>query len=435
MKSLYSKFILVGLSFISISLGLQFMWWKRGRIVVYETTVLPDTDIKIKSDTNVGIFTPTPICNSLDGGCGSRSAGSKATVDIRKKKASDIPFIWDTGSGHDRIPDQMKHIPLNILNGDNRTRVILVDSGPVNWNVKEGKQTFIDHQCPVQNCKLVDKSTSEKRIDAILFGQDIGWLQEYESKYRHPDSVWIFFALESPMATGKFDFVRQLNWTATYRRDSTMVAPYERWLRFDNASSITRTRNYAKGKSKMAAMFVSNCAASNGRLEYAKELKQYVEVDIYGYCGDKQCARNNAKTCFGMLNKDYKFYLAFENANCRDYITEKFFVNGLSHDVIPIVMGAHPEDYEEVAPPHSYIHVENFKSAKELAEYMKMLDKNDELYNEYFNWKGTGSFLNTKFWCRLCSLVSDDKKPRLIVENLETWWRSTDTCRNGRWTD
>ena len=32
-----------------------------------------------------------------------------------------------------------------------------------------------------------------------------------------------------------------------------------------------------------------------------------------------------------MLDSDYKFYLAFENSNCQDYITEKFFVNGLGY--------------------------------------------------------------------------------------------------------
>ena len=68
----------------------------------------------------------------------------------------------------------------------------------------------------------------------------------------------------------------------------------------------------------------------NGRLEYARELSKYISVDIYGSCSNKTCPRTNSK-CFSMLDTDYKFYLAFENSNCRDYITEKFFVNGLGY--------------------------------------------------------------------------------------------------------
>ena len=47
-------------------------------------------------------------------------------------------------------------------------------------------------------------------------------------------------------------------------------------------------------------------------------------------------------------------------------------------------MGARPEDYEKVAPNNSYIHVDEFKGPKELAEYLHLLDNDDDLYNQYF---------------------------------------------------
>ena len=50
-------------------------------------------------------------------------------------------------------------------------------------------------------------------------------------------------------------------------------------------------------------------------------------------------------------------------------------------------MGARPEDYARSAPYKSYIHVDDFESPKELAEYLTKLDQDDSLYNEYFKWK------------------------------------------------
>ena len=47
-------------------------------------------------------------------------------------------------------------------------------------------------------------------------------------------------------------------------------------------------------------------------------------------------------------------------------------------------MGARPEDYDRVAPHHSYIHVDQFRGPRHLAQYLHMLDKDDDKYNQYF---------------------------------------------------
>ncbi len=43
-------------------------------------------------------------------------------------------------------------------------------------------------------------------------------------------------------------------------------------------------------------------------------------------------------SCLHQIGKEYKFYLAFEQVLCEDYVTEKFW-NALSRRVVPIVMG------------------------------------------------------------------------------------------------
>ena len=55
-----------------------------------------------------------------------------------------------------------------------------------------------------------------------------------------------------------------------------------------------------------------------------------------------------------------------------------------SHDVLPIAMGARLEDYELAAPHKSFLHVDQFTGPRQLAKFLHKLDRDESLYNEYF---------------------------------------------------
>lgn len=97
-------------------------------------------------------------------------------------------------------------------------------------------------------------------------------------------------------------------------------------------------------------------------------------------------------------------------------------------------MGAHPTDYARSAPYRSYIHVDEFESPKELAEYLHRLDRDDELYNSYFRWKGTGEFINTYFWCRVCAMLHDERPPK-FYKDVNEWWRGDGVCTTTSWRE
>ncbi|KAL4224561.1 Alpha-(1 3)-fucosyltransferase 7 [Mactra antiquata] len=326
----------------------------------------------------------------------------------------------------DRIVNQLHYKPASPETNESvPLKTILLSTGFGSWQVRHGRQTFLDQNCNFNDCLLTDNRNLADKADAILFhhsGQR-PWTN------RPLGQIWILFMLESPYHTPSLRNLGSVfNWTATYRHDSDIVAPYEKFVPYDeNVKFLPQNKSYAEGKSKKVAWFVSNCGARNTRKEYANELSKYIDVDIYGNCGKLKCPRRDKK-CFEMLNTDYKFYLSFENSNCRDYITEKFFVTGLQHDVIPIVMGGAPEDYARAAPPHSFIHVDDFESPQALAQYLHKLDQNDALYNEYFRWKKTGTFINTFFWCRICAMLHETSRESHSYRDLEKWWRGDGVC-------
>lgn len=95
-------------------------------------------------------------------------------------------------------------------------------------------------------------------------------------------------------------------------------------------------------------------------------------------------------------------------------------------------MGARPEDYAKVAPPYSYIHVDDYKSPRALAQYLKHLANHTEHYNKYFKWKKMGKFIDTKFWCRLCSMMHEVQNHVTWVSDIDAWWRGSSVCVQGR---
>lgn len=251
-------------------------------------------------------------------------------------------------------------------------KIIYLPSGL--GDLPPGRKRFVSDRCPVDACSLTASSRHEATADVRLLQGDAFFDADVR---KPPKQVWVLWLLESPQNTPHFRNAEGLiNWTATYRSDSTIVTPYEKYVNFEalnlsppdasgrtspsyrlrlptpspnddaanggGARSPTRRtsarrrkaelspmKNYAAGKTGLVAWFVSNCVASNRRYSYVQELRQYIPVDIYGDCGDFQCPRSRQVDCDRLIRRQYKFYLAFENSNCEQYITEKFFRNAL----------------------------------------------------------------------------------------------------------
>ena len=149
----------------------------------------------------------------------------------------------------------------------------------------------------------------------------------------------------------------------------------------------------------------------------------------YGHNGFRQ-----DKECLKKVMRKHKFYLAFENSKCRDYISEKI-ANTYAHGMIPIVNGGlhGRRDYERLFPAKSFIHIDDFRGdSKALYEYITYLDKNQTAYAEFFDWQkrykviGAGygprvtMSLNQNELCRLCRSIhiNDGSKKRPITFDL-----------------
>ena len=88
------------------------------------------------------------------------------------------------------------------------------------------------------------------------------------------------------------------------------------------------------------------------------------------------------------------FYLAIENANCEDYVTEKLG-RAMVAGVVPVVFsapqrlaggsvdGGSVPDYGRFMPPHTYINIADFATPVALAAHLRACASNRTLYESY----------------------------------------------------
>ncbi|KAL3309019.1 Alpha-(1,3)-fucosyltransferase 9 [Cichlidogyrus casuarinus] len=146
-------------------------------------------------------------------------------------------------------------------------------------------------------------------------------------------------------------------------------------------------------KQNVAYAFMTNVReVYSNRTEYLKEFSKHFPLHIYGRNQERVCPPN-VSDCRHALGMKYKFYMAFENSKCSQYITEKFFETALNNNIIPVVLGASKQDFEAFAPPNSYIHVDDFPTPKDLANYLNKISTDKIALSRYFAWKQFGQII------------------------------------------
>ena len=277
---------------------------------------------------------------------------------------------------------------------------------------KEGRDAFKGCTLPEGvTCEYFQNKSLYKSSDAVLFSAR--FLNDTPlPTFRPPGQFWIFKERESPVYMASKvnleSFARLFNASFTYSYRSDIVMPHGKCIRKDSSNSDTEyvVSDIASRKTELAAWFVSRCKSQSRREDYAEELRRYIPVHVYGECGQYNCSKDDDLECDQLLAKNYKFYLAFENSLCEDYMTEKFW-KCFELDIIPVVYGL--AAYGRYAPKHSFIDIRDFASPKLLAQYLLLLDKNNTLYNEYFAWKSTHKCgrLFSYPQCQICRLLHE----------------------------
>ncbi|CAH1799605.1 unnamed protein product [Owenia fusiformis] len=312
---------------------------------------------------------------------------------------------------------------------DNKTMLILIQSWWEHENYKTGSTQF--QECEETRCDITMDKSRIREADALVFlGQSYNFVKGDIPTYRRPDQKWIFVTREAPLrgyfVNSNHAVLRHaINLTATYRADADIQWPYGYYL--PRTTPYIQKPLQRKDPKNAITWLISHCRANSQRMSYILDLQRYINVDIYGRCGPYGCPETGS--CVEYLASKYSFYIAFENTDCEDYITEKVWENALNTGMVPIVRGT-KTDFSKFLPPNSFIHAESFGTAEYLAKYIKYLIDTPSEYAKYFEWKKSyETFLGGQmvFRCNMCKVLHETRYEQRIAD-LDKAWNAERQC-------
>ncbi|XP_051973844.1 alpha-(1,3)-fucosyltransferase 10 [Xyrauchen texanus] len=235
---------------------------------------------------------------------------------------------------------------------------------------------------------------------------------------------WALFHEESPKNNYKLFhemLISLFNHTATFSQHSHLPLTTQH---LESISALTMQthllpldyKNHLRKTLAPVVYVQSDCDPPSDRDVYVQELMKHIQVDSYGECLHNKELPPHLKDSTAMDHPDfyqilaqYKFILAFENAICDDYITEKLW-RPLKLGVVPVYYGA-PNVRMWLPNNRSAIVVNPSEAPERLAQYLKRLDRNDWEYLKYLEWKHKQEVSNV-------NLVKELKERRWGVQDL-----------------
>jgi hypothetical protein len=219
--------------------------------------------------------------------------------------------------------------------------------------------------------------------DAVVF--HIPTMPNWSGIVKRPGQKWVAWSAESDVYYIHLrdeSFMSRFDLTMTYKLDSDVPVLYvDPWI-----EGQLRRPAVPKTEDAVAVIFASNTRERSGRSRYITELMKHIRVDRYGKWKPNRFIEDDTgrETKLDTIAR-YKFTLAFENSVSKDYVSEKFF-DPLIAGSVPVYQGT--STIETFAPAdRCFINADDFRSPRELADYLKALDRDPVRYTSYLTWK------------------------------------------------